>query len=118
MMSPKSLNFIAHLKQLSNINFGHSSNSVANSKMALNRTMNNFNRTTNGFCQQLDDSKGYDLQSKDKRNQMDAPDVKQFIMDDNERRNMSRKNGVKGHHGGSQDISNQASYVASSLQKP
>jgi len=47
MMSPKSLSLINHLKHISGINYGHGS-AVNNTKMAMNRTLNNFNRGITG----------------------------------------------------------------------
>ena len=93
MMSPKSLAFVGHLKHISNINFGQGN------KIALNRTMNNFNRQA--IRQGSIDSHSninFFIQSKDKRNQMFAPEVKQFILDDNMRRNIIATQKHSGSH--------------------
>jgi len=54
------------------------------------------------------------MQSKDKRNQMGALEVKQFIADDNMRKTSM---GKKGFGAGSQDMRGGASYLASSVPK-
>ena len=82
MMSPKSLAFIGHLKTLSGINFH-------NGKQGFNKTIQGFGGR-GGLNQSAIDpsnSMAFHLQSKDKRHQMHAPEVKQFILDDNYRRN-------------------------------
>lgn len=76
MMSPKSIAFISHLRHISAINFGQHAVAVSsvpsgNSKMALNRTMNNFARGNGlNLSGSVDDPHphSYQLPSKDKRN--------------------------------------------------
>ena len=87
MMSPKSLAFISYLKKMSNINFGIQQQS----KQGMNKTLNGFSRSSNGVnrndAMESQSSSSFHIQSKDKRNQLHASDVKQFILDENGRRN-------------------------------
>ena len=108
MMSPKSLAFVSHLKHISNINFGQGT------KLALNRTMNNFNRQAirQGSIDNHSNINFY-IQSKDKRNQMFAPEVKQFILDDNMRRNIMSGQKHSGSHSAQHD-----NKVGSYVQQP
>ena len=60
----------------------------------MNKTMNNFQASRlgpgSGQMENMSATSFY-IQSKDKRHQMHAPEVKQFIIDDNIRRRTNRK---------------------------
>lgn len=87
MMSPKSLAFISYLKKISSINFG-----AQQSKIGMNKTVTGFSRSSNGLnrndAMDVQSCSSFHIQSKDKRNQLHASDVKQFILDENGRRNL------------------------------
>lgn len=57
----------------------------------MNKTVTGFSRSSNGLnrndAMETQSSSSFHIQSKDKRNQLHASDVKQFILDDNGRRN-------------------------------
>lgn len=90
MMSPKSLAFISYLKKMSNINFGN----AGQTKTAMNKTVTGgFSRSSNGLnrgdtaADFSHSSTSFHIQSKDKRHQLHAADVKQFVLDENSRKN-------------------------------
>ena len=94
MMSPKSLAFISYLKKISSINFGSLSQSgpqSANNKNVMSKTAASGFRQANGKI--LADGEpvsaaAFVIQSKDKRHQLHASDVKTFILEDNARRSL------------------------------
>ena len=75
MMSPKSLAFISYLKKISSINFG-----VQQNKIGMNKTVTGFSRSSNGLNRNdgmdAQSCSSFHIQSKDKRNQLHASDVK------------------------------------------
>ena len=81
-MSPKSLSFIQYLKKMSGINFGQM---VMNQKAMMNKTTGFVKIPQN---EQLAPS-SFMIQSKDKRHQLHASDVKQYIMEANGLKTMS-----------------------------
>lgn len=78
----------------------------------MNRTTTGFGRS-NGFNNSIDlnNSSTIFIQSKDKRNQMHAPDVKQFILDENLRKNMSSAHGISKGGVTSVDFGDMATYT-------
>lgn len=82
--------------------------------MGMNRTMNNFNRGS-GLSQDTPNPNTYLLPSKDKRNQIPAFDVKNFIRDENGRRALmgpgANKSSSVGHPSASLDLSTAAAYL-------
>jgi len=79
-MSPKSLSFINYLKKISHINFATPS---SGGKVGLNKTITGFNRSAGSDTLDQFSSVNFMLSSKDKRNQLHASDIKQFIIEEN-----------------------------------